>query len=195
MTIRNRLLAAAVAGTLLTVGAPAFPEVASADPEPAPSPAPSGIWQAHKLTFNYMGFTSIYTCEGLADKLRLLLRLTGAGPDFKVSEVCARGFDRPDRLAMADLTFSSLQPDAPNPVAAGTWQHVDLSPNHPFDLGRGDCELIEEFRDRVLPMFAVRNIVNNVTCIPYQDTGTDFHLSFDVFAPLKPPKAEKIKKS
>jgi len=190
MTIRNRLLTAVVAGTVLSVGVGAFTGTALADPEPALA----GVWQAHQYTFHFMGFTTTYTCDGLADKLRLLLRLTGAGPAFKVNPSCARGFDRPDRLAMAYLTFSSLQPDAsnpPNPAASGIWQHVEFAPNHPFDLGRGDCELIEEFRDGVLPLFTVRNVVNNVTCIPHQDTDSDYHLSFDVFVSVKPPKAAK----
>jgi hypothetical protein len=120
----------------------------------------------------------------------LLLRIVGAQPGFKVNESCSRGFDRPDKLATAYLTFSSLQPGGPEPGVSGIWQHVELAPNHPFDLGRGECELIEEFRDRVLPLFAVRNVANNVTCVPHQDSS-NFQLSFDVFAPVKPPKGAK----
>ena len=151
-----------------------------------------GSWQQHKFTFNYMGFTSIYSCNGLEDKLRLLLQLSGAGPnrhDVKVSSPCVFGIGRPDKLAMADLTFSSLQPAASADGApVGAWRHVALTPNHPFELGRGDCELIEEFRDKVLPMFTTRNVVNDITCVPHQDSGSNYSLSFDVFAPLVPPK-------
>ncbi len=202
MTVGNRLMAA-IAAISLAAGFAASPVMASAEAaqtEPSSSAAPTpadaaaasaGSWQEHKYTFNYMGFTTIYTCDGLGDKLRLLLRIVGAQPGFKVNESCARGPDHPDRLATAYLTFSSLQPGASGPGVNGTWQHVELAANHPFDLGRGECELIEEFRDRVLPLFAVRNVVSHVTCVPHQDVGSDFRLSFDVFAPVKPPKGAK----
>ncbi|HEX4378156.1 MAG TPA: hypothetical protein VHZ99_13480 [Steroidobacteraceae bacterium] len=189
MTVQNRLLAA-VTAAVLTVGLAASPAMAQDAPAPAPANA-TGSWQPHKYRFDFMGFTTTYTCDGLADKLRLLLRTMGAEPGFKINESCSRGFDQPDKLASAYLTFASLQPVASGPAVEGSWQHVELAPNHPFDLGRGECELIEQFRDRVLPLFAVRNVVNNVTCVPYQDVGSDFRLSFDVFAPVKPPKGAK----
>jgi hypothetical protein len=155
--------------------------------ETADGDAATGSWQQHKYTFNYMGFTSIYSCNGLEDKLRLLLQMSGAGPsrhDVHVSSPCVLGLGRPDKLAMADLTFSSLQPAASGDGApVGVWRHVALTPHHPFEFERGDCELIEEFRDKVLPMFTTRNLVNNVTCVPHQDSGSDFNLSYDVFAP------------
>src|ERR1035441_3625661 len=52
----------------------------------APSPAPAHIaasWQKHQYSFQYMGFTSTYSCDGLADKLKVLLLAAagGAGRD------------------------------------------------------------------------------------------------------------------
>jgi hypothetical protein len=162
--------------------------------------AAAGSWQPHKYTFNFMGFTTTYSCNGLEDKLRLLLQLSGAGPskkDVHVSAPCALGLGRPDKLAMADLTFSSLQPQptpSTNGAPVGVWRHVALSPHHPFELELGDCELIEQFREKLLPMFATRNLVNSVTCVPHQDSGSNFNLSYDVFAPspsVKPPAGSK----
>jgi len=151
-----------------------------------------GIWQEHKYSFNFMGFTTTYSCDGLEDKLKLLLKLSGAGPGTQVVGSCTRGYGRPDKLAMAYLTFSSLQPGtapaAGPPGAPGSWRHVALSPRHPNQLELGDCELIEEFRDRVLPLFTTRNISNDVTCVPHQSSGSNFILSYDVFA--APPAAK-----
>jgi hypothetical protein len=154
--------------------------------------AQSGSWQPHKYDFHFMGFTSTYSCDGLADKLQLLLRVVGARPDAKVMPLCARGTGVPDKLAEASLKFSSLQlADANAPVAAagapdsspGVWRHVELAPRHPFELQAGDCELVEQFRDTLLPMFVTRNVNNQVTCVPHQESGSNFSLSFDVFAP------------
>jgi hypothetical protein len=148
-------------------------------------------WQAHEYEFHYMGFTSTYSCDGLGDKLQLLLRLSGAGADAKVAPSCARGYGVPDKLVQAKVTFSSLQSTDASTGVDGLWRHVELSPHHPFELESGDCELIEQFRDTLLPMFATRNLKSQITCVPHQATGTNFSLSFDVFAPPPAPKGPK----
>jgi hypothetical protein len=154
-----------------------------------------GSWQPHSFDFHYMGFTSTYSCDGLADKLQLLLRVVGASPDTKVIPLCARSTGRPDKLAEASLRFSTLQlADANAPGAsAGVWRHVELTPRHPFNLQTGDCELVEQFRDTLLPMFVTRNLDNQVTCVPHQESGSNFRLSFDVFAPAPPAKGAPAK--
>ena len=55
-------LAAILAGALLL-------STASRADDSAPSGGP-GTWQSHKYTFQFLGFTSTYSCDGLADKLR-----------------------------------------------------------------------------------------------------------------------------
>ena len=173
-----------------------------------PGASQPGRWQEHDYQFNYMGFTATYSCDGLADKLQLLLRLSGARPQAKVIPSCARGYGVPDPLAQAQLKFATLQP-APSDTGGaggegagggvaggsvdgasvdGVWRHLELSPHHPFDLRLGDCELVEQFRDRLLPLFATRNLQNQITCVPHQDSGSNFSLSFDVFAPAPPPQ-------
>jgi hypothetical protein len=37
-------------------------------------------------------------------------------------------------------------------------------------------------------MFSIRNLTNNVTCVPHQEEGSNFFLSYDVFAPAAPAK-------
>jgi hypothetical protein len=178
---------AAQQGTSPAPTAADAPAGTAATPAPSADGASGGAWQPHKYQFNFMGFTTIYSCDGLGDKLRLLLRLSGAAPDIKVDAPCVRGTGRPDKLAFAYLTFSSLKPDPTAVGVPGSWKHVELSPHHPFDLETGDCELIEQFRDSVLPMFTIRNLKSSVTCVPHQDIGS-YSLSYDVFVPVKPPK-------
>jgi hypothetical protein len=156
----------------------------------APAGTQPGVWQTHQSDFWFMGFTSTYSCEGLADKLSLLLKLTGARSDSKVAPVCPGSFDRPDKFAQAKLSFASLQPPAAANAAAtvpGVWRHVAWMPHRPFQLDGSDCELMEQFRDKILPMFATRNLNNQIACVPHQDTGDHWSLSFDVFAPVSAP--------
>jgi hypothetical protein len=192
------LTAAALAATLLLagrVGAAAPP----ADPGPMPGQGESGAepghWQAHSYVFNAMTFTSTYSCDGLADKLKLLLRLAMAREDAKVDGLCSRGYGVPDKLAQAKMTFSTLSVGAPGaaasgpPGAPGVWRHVEIAPQRPFELQLGDCELVERFRDVVLPMFATRDVQSRITCVPHQESGSNFTLGFDVFAAVPPAKS------
>jgi hypothetical protein len=153
----------------------------------APAAGGPGTWQVHKYTFQFMGFTSTYSCDGLADKLRIVLLAAGARPDVKSTPgACASGFGRPDKFARADLTFYTLAPadsgSAPGGTVPGAWRPVTFAYRQPRELALGDCELMEQFRQQVLPMFTTRNVVNNTTCVPHQESGSTIDLRFDAFA-------------
>jgi hypothetical protein len=169
----------------------------SFDPARADDTAASGTpgtWQSHKYSFQFMGFTSTYSCDGLADKLRTLLLAAGARADVKSEPgACASGFGRPDKFARADLTFSTLAPaqgDAASDAKPvnGVWRPVAFTSHSPRSLRVGDCELVEQFRSQVLPMFTTRNIVSNTTCIPYQESGSTIDLRFEALAPVPAAK-------
>ncbi len=166
----------------------------------APGSHEPGTWAEHKYSFAYLGFTSTYSCDGLADKLKVLLLAAGARPDVKSTPgACAAQFGRPDKFARADLTFYTLVPDTaaktPDPKTPGAkpvdgvWRSVTLQPHAPRQLAVGDCELVEQFRDSVLPMFATRNVDSHTTCIPHQESGSTLALSFESFAAAPPAPA------
>jgi hypothetical protein len=149
-----------------------------------------GVWQKHEYRFAYMGFTSTYSCDGLASKIKLLLITAGARSDVKSQPGACANFGQPDKFANATLTFYTLAPAAADasakPVSAA-WRQVSLSNLPPHDLGRGDCELIEQFRHSVLPMFTTRNVEDHVTCVPHQLSGSNIDLRFESLA-LPPAK-------
>ena len=158
-----------------------------------------GIWQQHKYSFAFMGFTSTYSCDGLADKLKLILIASGARPDVKSQPAaCASGFGQPDKFARADLTFYTLAPAGTpkegGPLVDGAWRSVAITRRSPREIDLGDCELIEQFKASVLPMFTTRNIENRTTCIPHQDSGSVIDLKFDSFTavPAKPARTPAV---
>lgn len=188
------LKSAAITGCLLGTALLAA-GTAVADDAPAKEP---GVWQKHQYSFAFLGFTSTYSCDGLADKLKVLLLAAGARPDVKArAGACASGFGHPDKFARADLTFYTLSPSngaapgtgstadasATTKPVDGTWRTVSLSDHSPRELSTGDCELTEQFRNTVLPMFTTRNIDSHTTCIPHQNSGSVIDLKFDAFAP------------
>jgi hypothetical protein len=174
MSIRSVMAVAALAAWSLA-------GTALAEPEAVP-----GVWQDHQIELAYLGFTSHYSCDGLQSKLELLLRQLGARADSKVTAFgCDRGFGTPSRFPRATMKFATLQPaDAGGDAAtavAGVWRAVQLAPHRPFNLEDGDCELMEQFRDKVLPLFATRDQQLQLTCVPHQDNGA-FSLQMQVFA-------------
>jgi hypothetical protein len=152
-----------------------------------------GSWQQHKYSFAYLGFTSTYSCDGLADKLKTLLLAAGARPDAKSEPgACARGFGRPDKFARADLTFYTLAPLAANANEApvdGIWRVVAFGYQSPRGLQIGDCELVEQFKYQVLPMFTTRNVAQQTTCIPHQESGSVINLKFESLVAASPAGA------
>ncbi len=157
----------------------------------ADSAVEPGSWQPHKLTFNYIGISPTYSCEGLQQNLSYLLSRAGVRLDGPVvPESCPRGFGQPSSLVSARLRFSNLKPvgdgdsNAGGATVPGTWRQVTIQPQtSDFTLHGGDCELVQEFKDVVLPLLAVRNVKSNLFCIPHQTNGFQFSLSFQVFAP------------
>lgn len=143
-------------------------------------------WKRHEIEFTYMGFTTRYSCEGLRDKLRLLLRASGVRPDFKVKTAACS--DLPGRVTpFPRVRMLFFAPELPEPgtrevgePTVASWKPVTLSRQQPRGLEIGDCELVEQFRDRVLSAFTVRSLESDVHCIPHQLSGSSFTLSFDV---------------
>lgn len=199
----RRAALAAVLAAVLAASAAAGAATAAADPAETPGstaiPAASGTWREHQYTFQFMGFTSTYSCDGLADKLAVLLRAAGARGDLKSRPgVCASGFGRPDKFAQAFLTFHTLTPDAHDASASasagvasvpGAWRAVALASRSPREIAVGDCELVEQFRTSVLPMFSTRGIDDHTTCVPHQESGSVINLKFEVFAAVKGAEA------
>ena len=177
----------AMGTTLLT------PMTGFADAPASATPPDRGVWQKHQYSFVFMGFTSTYSCDGLADKIRVLLMAAGARRDSKSRPgACASGFGRPDKFARADLTFYTLAPvtdtaSSDGKPIDGTWRPVSFSTRSPRELSAGDCELVEQFRNNVLPMFTTRNVANHTTCIPHQESGSSINLQFESFSAA--PKA------
>jgi hypothetical protein len=182
-----------VSGALLLCGAAAW-NVAYADD--ASASGDPGIWQKHVFTFQFMGFTTTYSCDGLADKVKVLLIAAGARADSKSQPgVCSRGWGRPDKFAQANLTFYTLVPagadsSSDGTPVSGTWRPVKFAVRSPRQLGVGDCELVEQFHSRLLPMFATRNVDSHTTCVPHQESGSVINLKFESFAAMPPMPAK-----
>lgn len=78
-------------GGWIAIAVCALPLLAAAQeaaPVPETATAVNAVWVEHQVSFTYMPLTSYYSCDGLRDKVRWILRELGARPGFKVK---ARG--------------------------------------------------------------------------------------------------------
>jgi hypothetical protein len=167
-SISVRVAAAAVFALSLTAGALAQPAAESTPPTWA-------VWTPKELRFIYMGFTTHYSCDGLADKMRTILLQFGARPDLRIRQTpCLGSLGRPTEFPGVTVNMNVLTPwDATSanatviPVPAH-WKLVELSTERDPLKEAGDCELVEQVKAHVLPLFTARNIDYHSTCIPNQ---------------------------
>jgi len=184
---RGRRLAAA-AVLLVTVGVPALADT----PDQGSVPA---VWAPKELRFVYMGFTSRYSCDGLRDTMRRVLLQLGARKDMQLTETPCTDFSRPTRLPGVYMKINVLQPaDAKSdaPTVPAHWQSVDVSrisgTGDPLQ-DAGQCELVEQIKQSVLPLFNPRKVQYNSTCVPHQLTVGGTTLKAEVLIADQPDKA------
>jgi hypothetical protein len=180
MAPRAAFLMLAMSATL-----PAFGD----ESRPAEEPA---TWTLHEVDLQYMGFTTRYTCSGLKDKVKLLLKHMGVRDDIRIRESgCEFGYAKVANLPRLKISFYA--PAIPKPgdkdpgePVPGVWKPLVIKKNSPRGLDMGDCELVETFRDRVMPKFLTRGMQGDVNCIPHQLVGNRIDLRFEVLTGLRP---------
>jgi hypothetical protein len=149
--------------------------------------AVAAVWAPRQLHFVFEGFTAHYSCDGLQDKIRHVLTELGAERGFQVTLAgCSSPFGRPDPFPGVDIKMNVLQPADPKDSAAqplrAHWRRVDLRLDKDPVWEASDCELLEQIKQKILPLFATRNVDFSSNCVPYQALlGT--HLAADLLVP------------
>ncbi len=164
-----------------------LPLWAAAETGAAPGDAQSAVWTPKELTFVFMGFTAHYSCDGLRDKIRHVLGELGARSDLKVDYYgCSSPFGTPDpfpgvRIRMHVLQMAGAN-DKSTEVVGAHWRRVDLHLDKDPVWEASDCELLEQIRQKILPLFATRAVDFGSNCVPHQAyLGT--HLAADLLFP------------
>lgn len=139
----------------------------------APGDAQSAVWTHKQLHFLFQGFTAHYSCDGLEDKIRHVVQELGARGDFQVhSAGCASPLGRPDLFPAVNIKMSVLEPApdnaAPADLVGAHWKRVDLRLDRDAVWEAGDCELLEQIKQKILPLFATRKVEFTSNCVPHQ---------------------------
>ena len=154
-----------------------------------------GAWQHHNVAFNYASFTSLYTCDGLEDHVRQMLRYLGARKDVRVSATgCPGTFHTPGSTSFVNTDFYSLTPgDAGEheAVEAG-WTALSLGPRRPDFMGEGDCELVQAMKDLITKNFSLRTLQYRTDCVPNEVSLDSYAVKGQLLKPL-PSNSKPVK--
>ncbi len=159
---------------------------------PGAGDAQPAKWVQKKIRFTYMGLTTHYSCEGLRDAVRLILLELGARQqDLSVHPYgCTALLGGPDPFPAVAGTFYVLQsvpqpqPESSGgPTVAAHWRTVQVRLDQsPVDEA-GECELLEQVEQSILPLFDTRNVRFQSNCTPHQLTLPGTALAVDVLKP------------
>jgi hypothetical protein len=194
LAIRLWLLGFTLVGVLLLAPAQAQPGGASQSAAPG-GELQAAHWVKKNLKFTYLGFTAHYSCDGLRDQMIKVLTQLGARSDMKVRELgCTAQLGRPEPFPGVDATFWVLEPVGG--AAAGTqtvpahWEPMKLDFGQGTLDQAGQCELIEQVKHHVLPLFTTRNVDFSNTCVPYQLTPGGTRLEAEILKPAATRSAD-----
>ena len=147
----------------------------------------AAVWKEQHLSFFYMGRTSRYSCDGLRDKVRAMLLDLGARRDLEVTAIGCESSAARVRLERLSPSLNivvstpALPDAAAKPLHPGDLAAVDARfetftiTNDPFrNMGVADCELVEEFARQILPKLVTRDLKQDITCVPFQQSGGRF---------------------
>jgi hypothetical protein len=135
----------------------------------------NAVWTPKTYTFTYQGFTAHYSCDGLRDKMRVILLRLGARSDISVQSRGCGGREQVTDFPGVAIKMNVLAPvggttvvEAGMQPVTAQWQEVSLTyGKDPLNVA-GDCELIEQVKQFILPLFATKNVAYKSFCVPNQ---------------------------
>ncbi|HME38663.1 MAG TPA: hypothetical protein VKG63_06850 [Steroidobacteraceae bacterium] len=159
----------------------------------------SAVWKEQHLSLLYMGRTSRYTCDGLRDKVRAMLIDLGARRDLEITALGCEGPAAQVRLASPGPSLNivvstpALPASKPRPqraadsrLVAARFEPFTITSNAFRNMGIADCELVEEFTHQILPKLVTRGLTQDITCVPFQESGGRYLVRGEVLRALPP---------
>lgn len=154
-------------------------------------PAVQAQWQPRELNFYYKGFSTLYSCSGIEERLERLLRDLGARPDVRVSAV---GCQPP--MEVSSMISARIRANMPVEAAASDQgasfpaqrKVVTLTTLHGNQVGAGDCELLEQVGNQLVPALKLEVVKNDLHCVPGQAMIGNRGVQVSALVPLPAPK-------
>ena len=187
MSARSIVTLAASAVAILGPGA-----AAAADSAATPAGSETqAVWTPKEASFTYAGFTTKYSCEGLVSQVRSVLLSLGARRDdlVVIGTGCLEA-GRPAPFPGVKVRMNVLTPatGAAGNVVAAQWKPVRVRLDADPLAEAGQCELVEQIKQKLLPLFATRDVEFKPACVPHQLSPNGTRLSAQVLLPVQPAR-------
>ncbi|HEX4970860.1 MAG TPA: hypothetical protein VFV69_07365 [Steroidobacteraceae bacterium] len=167
------------------------------DPAVADPAVVEAVWKPQRIDFVYRGYSTLYSCGGLQDKLEKILATVGARDHVEL-----RAYSCDDALSIARFQIALASPveatpenvqelttyDARDELIArvrgerlaraedlprfpAVWKTISFARSREMRLEPGDCELVQELRRHVLPRMSVQIVSDRVRCSAFGNIG------------------------
>lgn len=187
----GRRHAIAWAAVLLLAGS-----VAHAESQPDAAVV-EAVWKPQRINFVYRGYSTLYTCSGLQEKLEKILTTVGARGGVEL-----RAYSCDDALSIARFEIALTSPveatpenveelttyDAHDALIArvrgerlasaedlqrfpAVWKTISFARSREMRLEPGDCELVLQLRRHILPRMSVQIVRDRVRCSEFGNIG------------------------
>lgn len=189
MNILSRVLCITALSFSVTLSSSAV----AGTPQPEPSRAlqiVEAVWKVQSLNFAYSGYSTVYSCDSLLEKVRDILQVLGARDTMRIRswgcmDMMTHGrmeitLESPveatpenvqalttydsTRELVARVRNERLDRAAELPRFPATWKTISMSRDRQLKLGPGDCELVEQLSRNVFPRMAIRVERDRLRC-------------------------------
>jgi len=184
--------------------------------------AVNAVWKVQEIYFSYFGLTTYYSCDGLRDKMRVILSQLGVRDDMVVTEGGCETFSGPSVMPSVRMLIAHPTEATETAIAAQTqsaeraaWlarmqrgtkkqfsdepfmaerRQVTLSSKDRLG-GRsdaGDCELLEQVARYLIPKLGGKVVQDRLGCVPHQGTIRNPSVAVEVLLPVKAEQGKAI---
>jgi hypothetical protein len=152
------------------------------------APTVMAVWVEKEIFFPYAAFTAFYSCDGLRNKVRAALNAIGARPGFKVTANGCPNMSGPEPLPWLDIVaampIEATADEATTARFPARPRQISFSDDPMGLFQAGDCELVEQLRDRVFVPLGARVVSSNMICVPRQVNAGAVDLTIAVLEPV-----------
>ncbi|MGH8236253.1 MAG: hypothetical protein ACREXP_04425 [Steroidobacteraceae bacterium] len=155
------------------------------------------VWKPQRMNFVYRGYSTLYSCRGLQQKLEKILTSVGARGGIEL-----RAYSCDDELATARFQIALTSPveatpenveqltsyDARDELVSrvrgerlasaedlqrfpAVWKTISFARSRQMKLAPGDCELVLQLRRHILPRMSVQIVSDQVRCSQFGNIG------------------------
>jgi len=173
------------------------------------------VWKPQRMNFVYRGYSTLYSCRSLQQKLEKILTSVGARGGIEL-----RAYSCDDESASASFQIALTSPIEATPenveqlttfdtreelVARvhgerlataedlprfpAVWKTISFARSREMKLSPGDCELVLQLRRHILPRMAVQIVNDQVRCSEFGNIGKP-QLTVSALVPIEAKVAD-----